>query len=133
MKLYLKPNCTTCRKARAFLKDLGAQWEEVDLNRGLSEADLDSLIGKRDYRGFLNPRNELYREKKMKLNPPSRAEAIRLMARNPNLIRRPILVKAARIVLGFDEASLRDMASAQRGTRSLVERNAGGPLRRARD
>lgn len=76
--------------------------EEIDLNRGLSEAELDALIGKRDYLEFLNPRNELYRERKMKDNPPSRAEALRLMAQHPNLIRRPILVKGRSVVPGFD-------------------------------
>lgn len=39
----------------------------------------------------------------MKENPPSRAEALRLMAEHPNLIKRPILVKGRRMVLGFDE------------------------------
>jgi arsenate reductase len=77
--------------------------EEVDLNRGLSEAEIDKLIGNRDYLAFLNKRNELYRERGMKENPPSRAEAIALMAKHPNLIKRPILVKGAKIVLGFDE------------------------------
>jgi arsenate reductase-like glutaredoxin family protein len=73
------------------------------LNQGLTVEELDRLIGERDYRLFLNSRNELYRELKMKENPPPRAEAIRLMAKNPNLIRRPILVKGKQIVLGFDE------------------------------
>jgi arsenate reductase-like glutaredoxin family protein len=73
------------------------------LNQGLTVEELDQLIGERDYRLFLNSRNELYRELKMKENPPPRAEAIRLMAKNPNLIRRPILVKGKQIVLGFDE------------------------------
>ena len=53
---------------------------------------MDRLIGKRDYRSFLNSRNELYRERKMKDNPPSRAEALDLMSTHPNLIKRPILV-----------------------------------------
>ena len=65
-------------------------------------AALDRLIGTRDYREFLNPRNELYRERRMKQSPPSRAEALELMAKNPNLIRRPILVDGGRIVLGSD-------------------------------
>jgi arsenate reductase-like glutaredoxin family protein len=60
------------------------------------------LIGSRDYREFLNARNELYRERNMKLAPPSRAEALELMSRHPNLIKRPILVDGARIVLGSD-------------------------------
>ena len=67
---------------------------------------LDRLIGKRDYRLFLNSRNELYRERAMKENPPPREEALRLMADHPNLIKRPILVKGTHIVLGFDEPAL---------------------------
>jgi arsenate reductase (glutaredoxin) len=55
---------------------------------------------------FLNTRNELYRERKMKESPPSRAEAIALMAKHPNLIKRPILVKGKQILLGFDPAAM---------------------------
>ena len=77
--------------------------EEVDLNRGLTVEQLDKLIGKRDYRLFLNSRNELYRERGMKENPPAREEALRLMSENPNLIKRPILVKGGQMALGFDE------------------------------
>ena len=64
------------------------------------------MIGKRDYREFLNSRNELYRERGMKENPPPRDQALRLMSDNPNLIKRPILVKGREIVLGFDEEAL---------------------------
>ncbi len=78
----------------------------MDLDRGLSVEQLDSLIGKRDYKEFLNSRNEMFRSMGMKENPPARAEALRLMAENPNLIKRPILVKGSRIVLGYDEDGL---------------------------
>ena len=70
---------------------------------------MDRLIGERDYRSFLNSRNELYRERKMKENPPPRAEALELMAAHPNLIKRPILVRGAEIVLGFQEAEIARM------------------------
>ena len=89
-----------------MLRDKGAQFEEIDLNKGLSVAELDALIGKRDYREFLNSRNEMYRERGMKENPPPREDALRLMSENPNLIRRPILVKGSRVVLGYDEEAL---------------------------
>jgi arsenate reductase-like glutaredoxin family protein len=75
----------------------------VDLSKGLSVEELDRLIGKRDYREFLNPKNELYRQMGMKTNPPPREEALRLMSENPNLIRRPILVRGSRVVAGFSE------------------------------
>jgi len=78
-------------------------FEEVDISKGIAADELDRLIGKRDYLTFLNPRNELYRERGMRENPPSREEALKLMAANPNLIKRPILVKGRSVLLGFAE------------------------------
>ena len=73
----------------------------------MTAEELNSLIGDRDYKMFLNTRNELYRERNMKESPPSRAEAIALMAKNPNLIKRPILVKGKQILLGFNPDEMR--------------------------
>jgi arsenate reductase-like glutaredoxin family protein len=67
---------------------------------------LDRLIGTRDYLTFLNTRNEIYRERRMKENPPSRAEALELMAAYPNLIKRPILIGRGEIVLGFQQEEM---------------------------
>lgn len=99
-----KPNCTTCRKARSFMERHGFQLYFRDLAKEkLSAAELEKLIGPRDYTQFLNPRNELYRRKHMKEDPPSRSAAIRMMAKEPNLIRRPVIVGGGRVVVGFDE------------------------------
>lgn len=81
------------------------EFRDMDKQR-LTAAELDHLIGERDYRLFLNTRNELYRRKKMKENPPSREEAIRMMANEPNLIRRPVILCGGRIVLGYDEQAI---------------------------
>lgn len=83
--------------------------ELIDLNKGLSVEELDKLIGKRDYKPFLNSRNALYRERDMKNKPPSRDEALKLMAKNPNLIKRPITIQGRKIVLGWDQDSLDDL------------------------
>ena len=76
----------------------------------LTEDQLDGLIGERDYKEFLNTRNELYRNRNLKEHPPSRAEAIKLMAKEPNLIRRPLLIRGSRIIFGFDEAAYRKLS-----------------------
>ena len=84
--------------------ELGAELESRDLaKQRLTQAELEALIGQRDYKEFLNPRNELYRARNMKEHPPSRAEAIQLMAGEPNLIRRPIVIRGSQMVLGLDE------------------------------
>lgn len=89
---------------------LGVELESRDLDKQrLTAGELDELIGDRDYRQFLNPRNELYRKRNMKEHPPSRAAAIQLMAREPNLIRRPVVVRGARIALGLDEEAYKKL------------------------
>lgn len=86
------------------------EFDSRDLDKQrLSEAELDRLIGDRDYKLFLSTRNELFRKKNMKEHPPSRAEAIRLMAKEPNLIRRPLLVRGEKIVFGLDEEAYREL------------------------
>lgn len=90
---------------------LKLNFESRDLDKHpLSESELDQLIGARDYREFLSPRNELYRERNMAEKPPSRLAAIQLMSTTPNLIRRPLLVHGSKIIIGFDEAAYRILA-----------------------
>ena len=106
-----KPSCTSCRKARALLEGEGVELAFRDLDKErLTAAELDRLIGKRDYKQFLNFRNELYRERKMGEKPPLRDEALRLMAETPNLIRRPVVICDGDIILGFDEQALKKLA-----------------------
>ena len=46
----------------------------------------------------------------MKEKPPTRLEAIGLMAKVPNLIRLlPVVIRGDQIVLGFDEEALRKL------------------------
>lgn len=88
----------------------GARLAERDLGRDpLSVDELKALFAGRDPREFLNPRNELYRSMRMKEKPPSAEEALRLMAREPNLIRRPIVVRGTNLVAGYDEKALLDL------------------------
>jgi len=104
VKFLHKPSCTTCRNARSYMEKRGFGVEFRDLGKErLSSAELEKLIGDRDHTEFLNTRNELYRRKNMKENPPSRKEAIQMMAQEPNLIRRPVILAGGRVVLGFDK------------------------------
>jgi arsenate reductase (glutaredoxin) len=85
------------------LLELGAELDSRDFGEEpLSEEELNELIGDRDYKPFLNSRNELYRERNMAEKTPSRKEAIRLMSKNPNLIKRPVVVRGDQVVLGLD-------------------------------
>lgn len=102
-----KPSCTSCRNARAYMEQCGFELRLRDIGKDrLGAEEIENLIGKRDYKTFLNTRNEMYRQNNMKENPPSRAEAIKMISEEPNLIRRPIIISGSKIVLGFDQESI---------------------------
>jgi arsenate reductase-like glutaredoxin family protein len=73
----------------------------------LSEKELRDIIGERPIENFLNTRTPLYREMKMKQTPPTKSEAIQLMLKDPNLLRRPVIIKGATVLTGFDEAAIK--------------------------
>ena len=86
-------------------------FQERDLSKQpLSIEELDALIGDRPVAQFLHPGSALYQERQMDKHPPSREEAIRLMAEDPNLILRPLVRAGDRVAARPDEATLAEMA-----------------------
>ena len=73
----------------------------------LSENELREIIGAGPVASYLNTRTPLYREKNMKQKPPSLQEAIKLMLKDPNLLRRPVIIKGNVKLTGFDEAAVK--------------------------
>ena len=49
---------------------------------------------------FVSTRSPVFKDRPL---PKSKKEAIALMMENPNLIRRPILIKGSKVVFGFDK------------------------------
>jgi Spx/MgsR family transcriptional regulator len=87
-----------------------ADFEEREYGKNpLSEKELREIIGAEPIEMFLNTRTPLYREKNMKQEPPSKDEAIKLMLKDPNLLKRPVIIKGKRKLTGFNEADLRQI------------------------
>ena len=110
MEFLQKPTCTSCRNARAYMEKCGFDLRLRDIGKErLRSEEIENLIGDRDYRQFLNTRNELYRRNNMKENPPTRAQAVKMIAAEPNLIRRPIIIAGKKMILGFDQESIDEL------------------------
>jgi arsenate reductase (glutaredoxin) len=110
-KFFWKSTCTTCRDARSFLRnDLGIELDERDYAKNpLSAAELKALFGDAglDPRDFLNPRSPAYKQMKLADKRLTATEAIELMARDLNLIKRPLMIAGKNVVAGFDRDRLR--------------------------
>lgn len=75
----------------------------------LTEKELREIIGEGPIENFLNSRTPLYRQRNMKEKPPSKDEAIKLMLQDPNLLKRPVIIKGKRKLTGFNEAELKEL------------------------
>ena len=71
-----------------------------------SEKELRKIIGDGPIENFLNTRTPLYRGRNMKQKPPSKDEAIKLMLKDSNLLKRPVFIKGNKKLTGFNEAEV---------------------------
>ena len=74
-----------------------------------TEKELRDIIGDDPIEPFLNTRTPLYREKNMKQKSPSKDEAIKLMLKDPNLLKRPVIIKGKTRIIGFNEIELNQL------------------------
>jgi Spx/MgsR family transcriptional regulator len=74
-----------------------------------TEKELREIIGDDAIEPFLNTRTPLYREKHMKQKPPAKDEAIKLMLKDANLLKRPVIIKGKKKLTGFNEAELKQL------------------------
>ena len=74
-----------------------------------SEKELREIIGDEPVENFLNTRTPLYRAKNMKQKPPSKDDAIRLMLKDANLLKRPVFIKGKKKLTGFNETQVKEL------------------------
>jgi Spx/MgsR family transcriptional regulator len=90
------------------LQAKGVPFEEREYGKKpFTETELRELIGDEPIGKFLNTRTPLYRERNMKQKPPSKDEAIKLMLKHANLLKRPVIIKGKKKVIGFNEAEMK--------------------------
>jgi arsenate reductase-like glutaredoxin family protein len=77
--------------------------------KALTNKELREIIGDEPIEKFLNTRTPLYREKNMKQKPPSKEEAIKLMIKDQNLLKRPVIIKGKKKLTGFNEAEAKEL------------------------
>ena len=108
--LWMKSSCTTCRDAKARLAELGIDVEIRDYYKTpLTTAELEKLLPA-DPAPMLGTKSPKYRELGLKDRRLSKAEAIALMVQDNNLLKRPILVHAKGVIIGFDKAAYEHLA-----------------------
>lgn len=105
--LYAKKSCAQCKKAIAFLNKKGVQYQIKDIvHEPPPRSLLEKVIKAENIYASLNQRSTTYKDNSLGKRRTTKNEAIRLMLKDPNLIKRPLIIKDNRAYQGFDEKSL---------------------------
>lgn len=106
MKLYGIPNCTTVKKARAWLAGHALEVAFHDFKKqGVDAAWLRKVAAQTGWQALLNTRGTTWRRlpDAEKTAVTDEASAIAFMISQPSVIKRPVLERDGRYHLGFAE------------------------------
>jgi len=107
LKFYAYKNCDTCRKARKYLDGKGIEYELIPIReQPPTKAELKTVLVHCDgnIRKLFNTSGGDYKTLNLKENLPNMtsAEAIDLLSKNGNLVKRPFAIKGKNGVVGFN-------------------------------
>jgi arsenate reductase len=109
--MYGIRNCDTVKKARAWLEDHHVAFDFHDYkSAGIDRERIASWAAELGWERLVNRSGTTFRkladEKKQDLNE---AKAIDLMEQQPSMIRRPLIEKDGRFLVGFDPERYRQV------------------------
>ncbi len=105
--LYMKSSCTTCRRAKAVLAELGVEVVARDyFRKPLEAAELEALLPE-DPMPFMGNKSPKFKELGLQHRRLTKAEAVALIVEDNNLLKRPLLVHQGGAVIGLDEGAYR--------------------------
>jgi len=112
VRFLYKSTCTTCRDARTFLHGLrGVELDERDYAKApFTPDELRTIFKDRDPRDYLNPRSPAYKAMGLAKKSLTRDDAIALMLRDSNLLKRPLVIMGEEFITGFDRDRLASLA-----------------------
>jgi arsenate reductase-like glutaredoxin family protein len=88
--------------------ELAIELDERDYGKApLSEAELNDLFKEVDPRDYINPKSPAFKAMNLKGKTITPAHALKLMAQEPNLIKRPLIIAGRKVIAGFDRDQLR--------------------------
>jgi arsenate reductase-like glutaredoxin family protein len=75
--------------------------EQIDITKNPPSREfLEKHVDEKRFLDFVSTRSPVWKTRPL---PRTKKEAIDLMMEQPNLIRRPILIKGSKVIFGFDK------------------------------
>ncbi|AMV59873.1 Regulatory protein spx [Pediococcus damnosus] len=108
--LYTSPSCTSCRKARAWLKENNIPFKERNIfSEPLTMDEIKSILRMTENgtEEIISKRSKVYQKLNVNLDELPLQKLFELIQKNPGLLRRPIILDEKRLQVGYNEDEIR--------------------------
>ncbi|WP_409043674.1 transcriptional regulator SpxA [Latilactobacillus sakei] len=108
--LYTSPSCTSCRKARAWLKEHNIPFKERNIfSEPLNKNEIKTILRMTEdgTEEIISTRSKIFQQLNIKIDDLSVNELLDLVQENPGLLRRPIILDEKRLQVGYNEDEIR--------------------------
>lgn len=112
IKALLYNSCTSCRKTESVLRESGVDYEKREYFKDRFTVDeLRALLASVGMTAsdVISKRSRVYKERNLEEANLSDDDILELMVEEPTLLRRPIVIRNGKAVVGHNEAKLRDL------------------------
>ena len=110
LNLYTSPSCTSCRKAKAWLKENDISFKERNIFANpLNKEEIMQVLRMTENgtEEIISTRSRTFQNLKINLDDLSIDQLIDLVEKNPSLLRRPIIMDDRRLQVGYNEDEIR--------------------------
>lgn len=110
VNLYISPSCTSCRKAKAWLKKHNIDFKERNIfSEPLTKEELIQILRMTENgtEEIISTRSRAFQQLKVNLDDLSIDQLLDLVEKNPSLLRRPIIMDDRRLQVGYNEDEIR--------------------------
>lgn len=110
VNLYISPSCTSCRKAKAWLKKHDIDFKERNIfSEPLTKGELIQILRMTENgtEEIISTRSRAFQQLKVSLDDLSIDQLLDMVEKDPSLLRRPIIMDDRRLQVGYNEDEIR--------------------------
>ena len=110
IKLYTTPSCTSCRKAKAWLKEHNLEFTEKNiLSDPITKDELKAilLMTEEGTDEIISTKSKTLKELNINIEALPLQQLFQLIIDNPTILRRPIFHDEKRLQVGYNEEEIR--------------------------
>ncbi len=108
--LYAIPNCDTVKKARNWLKNNDIEYDFHNYKKlGIDQDTLKQWVNELGWETVINRKGMTWRKLDASVRDAMDSDsAIQIMLENQSIIKRPLIIKDGKTILGFNESNYQE-------------------------